>query len=165
MIRLAKLEEMEQILAVYAAARAFMRAAGNPTQWGNSHPEKSTLLDDIEKGQLYVVERADASDSCACFALIGGVDPTYIQIDGTWRSDLPYGTLHRVASDGSRKGVFTLCADFAKEKYDHLRIDTHEDNIPMQTVVKRNGFRYAGVIICANGTPRLAYDWLKSDFE
>ena len=165
MIRLAKPEEIERILVIYTAARAFMRAAGNPTQWGNSHPEKSTLLDDIEKGQLYVVERADASDICACFALIGGDDPTYAEIDGQWRSDASYGTLHRVGSDGSQKGVFTQCADFAKSKYDHLRIDTHEDNLPMQTVIKRNGFQYAGVIICANGTPRIAFDWISVEKE
>jgi len=160
MIRLAKLEEIEQILTVYAAARAFMRAAGNPTQWGNTHPAVETLLDDIAKGRLYVV--ADKEDKvCACFALIGGEDPTYAEIDGAWRSDAPYGTLHRVASDGSQKGIFNQCAAFAKKKFDHLRIDTHEDNIPMQTVIKRNGFVYTGIIICANGTPRLAFDWIK----
>ena len=58
-----------------------------------------------------------------------------------------------------------LCADFAKSKYSNLRIDTHEKNTPMQTVIKRNGFVYAGIIICANGTPRLAYDWIQTKKE
>jgi len=162
MIRLAVKEDMPRILAIYAAARAFMRENGNPTQWGTTSPASETLYADVDKGQLYVVEATDGTP-CAAFALIGGVDPTYLEIDGQWRSDTPYGTLHRVASDGREKGVFGRCAAFAKEKYSHLRIDTHEDNIPMQTVIKRCGFRYAGVIICANGTPRLAYDWIRSD--
>ena len=160
MIRLAQATEIDRILEIYAAARAFMQANGNPTQWGNHHPPQEILLDDIAKQNLYVVE--DGGKLIGCFALIGGEDPTYLHIDGAWRSHTPYGTLHRVASDGSRRGVFTECAAFAKTKFDHLRIDTHEDNQSMQTVVKRNGFQYTGVIICANGTPRLAYDWLAS---
>jgi len=161
MIRLAEFTDLSQILTVYASARTFMRENGNPTQWGSHHPPQETLVDDIEKRQLFVVEENGVI--CGAFALIGGDDPTYRKIDGAWHSDAPYGTLHRVASDGSRKGVFTKCADFAKTKFDHLRIDTHEDNIPMQTVIKRNGFIYSGIIICANGTPRIAFDWIKSD--
>ena len=162
MIRLAAKEDMPRILEIYTAARTFMRENGNPTQWGNTHPAEATLYEDIEKEQLYVVLKEDGTP-CGVFALIGGVDVTYLKIDGNWRSDTPYGAIHRVASDGSEKGIFDRCAQFAKERFSHLRIDTHEDNFPMQKAVKRNGFRYAGIIICANGTPRLAYDWLNED--
>ena len=49
--------------------------------------------------------------------------------------------------------------DFARTQYNHLRADTHADNIPMQSCLQKNGFAYCGVIYLANGDPRRAYEW------
>lgn len=48
---------------------------------------------------------------------------------GSWMSDSQYGTIHRVASDGTEKGIFTQIVNFARERFAHLRIDTHEQNL------------------------------------
>ena len=56
MIRLAKMQDLPAIEKVYAAARAYMAASGNPHQWGDGHPARSILENDIEKGDLYVCE-------------------------------------------------------------------------------------------------------------
>lgn len=50
---------------------------------------------------------------------------------------------------------------FAKERADHLRIDTHRDNLPMQGASIKAGFERAGVVYVSDGTPRVAFDWLR----
>ena len=52
----AKMEDLSQILQIYAYARNFMKQSGNPKQWGDSFPPESLLVKDIEKGQLYVIK-------------------------------------------------------------------------------------------------------------
>jgi RimJ/RimL family protein N-acetyltransferase len=39
----------------------------------------------------------------------------------------------------------------------NLKIDTHRDNIPMQKVLKRNGFSECGIIYIENGDERIAF--------
>ncbi len=160
MIRLAKKEEISDILRIYDIAKVFMKENGNPTQWEGGYPERELLLSDIEKGELFVLEQEECL--VACFALIGGEDPTYEYIEGgSWLSDRPYGTIHRIASDGSVHKVFQKAVSFAQETYDHIRVDTHKDNKPMQHVVTKEGFSYRGIIYLENGDPRLAYEWIK----
>ncbi len=50
---------------------------------------------------------------------------------------------------------------FAKERADHLRIDTHEDNLPMQGASIKAGFERVGIVYVSDGTPRVAFDWLR----
>ena len=93
------------------------------------------------------------------FAFIIGREPNYAVIEnGAWHSDQPYGTIHRIASNGQAKGIACACFDFCHSKIDCLRIDTHADNKPMQNAIGSYGFRYCGIIHVADGTPRNAYD-------
>ena len=80
---------------------------------------------------------------------------------GQWRSDVPYAVLHRVASDGTTHGVAAAMFAFAKDCVDHLRIDTHQDNLPMQGAIAKAGFERAGIVYVSDGTPRVAFDWLR----
>lgn len=161
MIRNATIEELPALLEVYESARAFMRAHGNPTQWSGGYPNRALLKEDIALNRLYAVTD-DAGEIHGAFMLLEEPDPTYAYIEGEgWRSDTPYGTLHRVASDGRRKGVFEEAVAFARTRHDHLRVDTFRDNIPMQNAIQKQGFVYRGVIYLENGDPRMAYDWLK----
>lgn len=155
MIRKAKYEDLEKILEIYAQARAFMRAHGNLEQWKGGHPYREVLEQDIEKGQLYVLEE---DGLCAVFAFIPGQDPTYGYIEGDWGSDGPYAAIHRVASNGKSRGVFGKIVEFCAQRCPHLRIDTHRDNYPMQGAILKQGFTYRGVIYLENGDPRLAYE-------
>lgn len=159
MIRPAICADVPRLLEVYDAAKKFMRETGNPNQWNGNYPDADTLHGDIERSELFVMEDGGAF---GCFALIGGEDPTYTHIDGgAWMTDTPYGTIHRIASDGTRRGVFSAAVAFAREKYNHLRIDTHQDNIPMQSAILREGFSYRGIIYLENGDPRNAYEWVE----
>ena len=156
LIRKAIKKDIDRILEVYDSAKKFMHSHGNPTQWNGSYPERSLLESDVEKGNLFAMY--DENDRIyGVFALIGGDDPTYSYIEGKWQSDTYYGTIHRIAGDGSKNGILRECCEFARKNYNHLRVDTHEDNKPMQKSIANNGFAYSGIIYLENGDERLAY--------
>lgn len=157
-VRNASWEDLPRIEQIYADARRFMAETGNPHQWGNTTPVTSLLEDDIRKGLLYVM----VSDGIihGVFYFYIGADPTYGSIeDGNWLSDAPYGTIHRIAGDGSG-GMLATAVAFGKKKINHLRIDTHEDNKIMQRAIAKQGFSRCGIIHLANGSPRIAYELL-----
>lgn len=153
----AQMKDLPRILQIYECARKFMKETGNANQWKDHFPPEDLLLDDLRAGQLYVV-RAE-NQIHAVFALILGPDPTYTRItDGAWLSDAEYGTLHRIAADGSAHGMFDQIVSFCEQKISHLRVDTHADNKIMQHLIRKNGFQRCGVIYVADGSPRIAYE-------
>ena len=158
-IREAKIEDLKRILEIYDIAKAFMRKTGNPNQWNSSYPDMKLLEDDIDKQQLFVMEEDSIIHSV--FAFIIGDDPTYRDIEGAWLDDSTYGTIHRIASDGTVHQVFNKAVNFCTEKCPHLRADTHEDNKVMQKVILKNGFKETGIIYVADGTPRIAFEKVK----
>lgn len=120
-------------------------------------PQKEVLEADIRAGQLYVVRQGNRMTGV--FALVIGKDPTYAQIEqGAWISESEYGTLYRVAGDGTVHGLFRRIVLFSEEKIGHLRIDTHADNHIMQHLILKNGFEQCGIIHIADGSERIAYE-------
>ena len=156
-IRRAVWDDLPRILEIYAFAREFMAKTGNPNQWKKTNPPRETLEADIQAGRLYVVEDGGIHE---VFAYFTEPDPTYAYIEaGSWLEDSPYGTIHRVAGDGSG-GVFSAVMEFSVSRNPHVRIDTHADNKVMQHILQKNGFRRCGIIYLANGEPRIAYEKL-----
>ena len=160
MIRVAKPADHGRIMEIYEIAKAFMRKNGNHTQWQNGYPFPDLVMEDINNGDMYVVCDGDGQ-VCACFGIFEGDDPTYGYIEGSWGDDTPYAAIHRVASDGTVKGIFRQAFEYASGRYSHLRIDTHEDNITMQKAVTACCFVYRGIIYVEDGTPRRAYEWVR----
>ncbi len=155
-VRRANTGDMDVILAIYESARRFMAQSGNPGQWGTSHPARELLEEDIRKGQLYVL--CNGSRIHGVFAFILGEDPTYREIlDGAWSRNVPYGTIHRIAGDGSG-GILHGAVRYCEKVMNCLRIDTHRDNHPMQRAILKEGFRRCGIIYLPDGSPRIAYD-------
>ena len=155
-IRTAEFEDLARIEEIYAQARAFMTAHGNPTQWGTTEPPHDLLVADIHRRRLFVVTSGAAIHGVFYFYIGDDSDYTHIY-DGSWRSDSPYGTIHRIAGDGSG-GILKAAVAFCRERISHVRIDTHEDNTVMQSAVSKLGFSRRGIIYIQDGTPRIAYD-------
>ena len=154
-----------RIMEIYAGARAFMAAHGNPNQWGPTQwPPEALIREDIRRGHSYACVN-DAGRVVGTFFFIQGedVEPTYREItDGAWLDDSPYGVVHRIAGDGSEKGIGAFCLNWAYARCGHLRIDTHGDNAVMQALLERLGFVHCGTIyVEEDDFPRLAYE--KSD--
>ena len=155
----AQLPDLGRIQEIYGYAREFMAKHGNPNQWGKTYPPIEQLRRDIAEEKLFVI--TDGQRIHGVFYFWIGQDPTYRRIDGAWRSDSPYGTIHRIAGDGSG-GILKTAVAFAEEKIGHLRMDTHEDNRVMQSALAKMGFQPSGNIYLEDGSPRIAYDYIKT---
>lgn len=155
MIEQATLSQLPQIMQVYAKARAFMAQNGNPLQWGQNYPPEEMIRQDILDGKCYVNLKGE--EIAAVFYFAVEEDPTYRVIDGAWLNDDAYGVIHRIAVAQNGKGVAGECFRFAMAQCKNLRIDTHEDNLPMQRCLAKHGFARCGIIYLEDGDPRIAY--------
>ena len=177
-IRKAKMDDLDEIMKIYQRARKFMAEHGNPNQWGTQKPPKEQIIKDIVAEKSYIcVEREDdimetvllekfpeenngkkEETIAAVFYYAIEEDSTYNVIyDGQWLNHKPYGVVHRIASAGIVKGAGEFCLKWAWQQCENLRIDTHEENIVMQTLLKKTGFQYCGIIHLKDGNPRLAF--------
>lgn len=157
-IRRAVSDDLPRLLEIYGIAREFMIKTGNPNQWKTGGPNREQLEKDIALQQLYVMEdEVGLVHAFFMFSMAG--DPCYDVIEnGAWKSEEPYGVIHRVAGDGQLRGVLARAVAFALQETGHLRIDTHRDNKVMQGAIAKNGFSYCGIIHLEDGSPRLAYE-------
>lgn len=155
-IRPSTYADMDALLAIFAHAREQMAADGNAAQWGDTYPSREQLQEDIQRGVSYVIEQDGVV--CATFVFILGDDPTYDIIEqGAWLNDMPYGTIHRIASSGQLSGVFAIVVDWCASICTNIRIDTHQDNARMIHLIEKHGFARCGIIYTREHSPRVAY--------
>lgn len=168
-LRHAVQEDLPAIMEIISEAQSYFSRKGIH-QWQNGYPNPEVISNDIRKGNSYVVSE-DASEAGPAGRILATVmisfdgEPTYARIDGEWITDKPYAVIHRLAVRPEWKGrniagwiigqAEQMCAD---RKYPCIRIDTHKENHSMQQVAVKNGFQYCGIIIVADGSPRLAYE-------
>ncbi len=158
-IRKTTLQDLAEVMDIYAYAREQMVAAGNP-QWSGGRPTEETIRADIEAGNSYLL--LDGDVPVGVFTLVLGDEPTYAVIeDGAWLDDEPYGTLHRIASNGKARGVMQAALAYCESVSPNMRVDTHEKNLAMQHILERNGYVYCGRIYVDDGTSRRAYQKLR----
>ena len=163
-IRKAKTEEIDIIMEVFDAAKQFMRVTGNDKQWIDGYPSKDFILDNIRDESLYVCVIEDGQIVGAFYFKVED-DKTYAKIyEGDWLNDKPYGVVHRIASNGKRKGIGDACLRWCLAQCGNVRVDTHRNNIVMQNILIRNGFRQCGIIFVTNGTERIAFQKEEADF-
>lgn len=161
-IRKTAIEDIDAQMRIYEYARKFMADHGNPNQWGPTNwPKRYVIEDDIKSGNSYVILNDDNKVIGTFYYIYGdNIDKTYLNIEnGKWEDDSAYGVVHRLAGDGSIKGIGEFALNWAFEKSDHLRVDTHEDNTVMQNLLEKNGFERRGIIhVIEDNYPRIAYE-------
>ncbi|MCR4903805.1 MAG: GNAT family N-acetyltransferase [Butyrivibrio sp.] len=155
-------EDFDRVMKIYSYARDFMAKTGNPNQWGPTNwPPETLIHDDIKEGNSYVCLNEE-NKVIGTFYFIQGkdIEPTYRKIEeGEWIEEPSYGVVHRLASDGSEKGIGRYCLDWAFEQCGHLRVDTHTDNKVMQNILEKLGFIKCGIIhVIEDNYPRFAYE-------
>ena len=158
-------QDIGRLMEIYAYARDFMAKTGNPNQWGPTNwPPEALLSNDIKEGNSYVCTN-DNGTVIGTFYFIQGkdIEPTYREItDGAWLDDSVYGVVHRLASDGSERGIGQFCINWAFAQCGHMRIDTHTDNKVMQKLLTKLGFQRCGIIyVIEDNYPRYAYEKVK----
>ena len=155
-VRSAAPADIDTLMEIFDAAKAYMHSHGNTGQWNGAYPERELMLSEIGAGHCFVV--CCGGRVVGTFCLIFGDEPTYAVIeDGQWKNCAPYATIHRLASDGSASGVGHACIAFSFSQIDNLRIDTHADNVTMQRLLGKEGFERCGIIHLRDGAPRIAY--------
>lgn len=161
-VRLTMPSELDEVMGIYAHARGFMAAHGNPRQWGATNwPPRDLIARDIRDGKSHVCVTDDQRIAAIFFYDYGkDVEPCYEVIrDGAWMDDGPYGVVHRIASAGIVHGAGTACLNWAFEQSGHMRIDTHPDNVVFQRLLRKLGFRQCGIIhVEEDDDPRLAFE-------
>lgn len=158
-IRKSEIKDIPEMLSVFQFAVRTMRNNGNLEQWIN-YPPDGLLERDIRAEKSYVLEANGKIAGTFFFAL--EEDPTYLVIDdGAWLNDAPYGVIHRIASNGTERGVLKAAIDYCAQFSVNLRIDTHRDNTIMQYLLEKYGFQKCGIIYVQDAvsdhSPRLAY--------
>ncbi len=155
-VRPARVADVDELMRVFAAARRAMVLSGNPNQWTDGYPERGLVEQDVAEGRQWAVTDG-AGRVVGTFCFLHGPEEAYAVIEeGRWPHEAPYWVIHRLASDGSRHGVFRCVLDWCAARAAVLRVDTHADNLIMQRLLERNGFVRCGIIY-QRRSPRLAY--------
>ncbi|MCL2408069.1 MAG: GNAT family N-acetyltransferase [Oscillospiraceae bacterium] len=154
-IRKTTLADLDTVCRIYDEGRAIMRRSGNQDQWGNNHPPRTLIEQDIQAGKSYVCVSED--EILCVFYFNIERDPTYAKIDGAWLNDNPYGVVHRIARSFQAKGAGAFCLEWCFKQCGNLRLDTHTNNAPMRQLLDKLGFTYCGIIWIENGDERLAF--------
>lgn len=164
-IRLSKIEDIPNIMTIINDAKAFL-ASQNIDQWQNGYPNTEQVENDILKGESYVVA-SDENQIVATSMFTINPEPTYKIIDGNWmvNENEKYGVIHRMAikKEFRKFGLATFMfqefhSQLRKDNIKSLKIDTHEDNLGMQSLIKKLGYKYCGVIYTSYNAKRLAFE-------
>lgn len=162
-IRKAKENDLPAIMEIIHQAQRTMKQDGFQ-QWTKGYPGEEILSKDIEKQSCYLL--TDQEEIVAVGTLYMENDPNYRIIEeGNWKTEEPYGTVHRLAvAEGRRQqGLAGILYDrlekICREKgMRGMRVDTHRDNKKMQSWIRKQGFRLCGVIYVEDGTKRDAFE-------
>ncbi|MBE6996413.1 MAG: GNAT family N-acetyltransferase [Ruminococcaceae bacterium] len=166
--KLAQAEHLDALWRITEEAKAQLRRLGLD-QWQRGYPSREDWVTDVAAGRIWMA--VEGNEILGAFLFQSTPDPSYHEIDGAWLSDAPYAAIHRVCvSDASKgKGVagqmfqkgFEMARALGRAS---VRIDTHAGNLPMQSALKKAGFRRCGVITlrggCEDGNPRVAFEYI-----
>ena len=157
-IRLSNFDDIPNIMTIIEDAKTYL-ASQNIDQWQNGYPNAAQIENDIKNDESYVVVNDENQ--------IMATSMFTLRKDGKWLipEDEIYGVIHRLAikKEFRKFGLATfLFHEFhqqLKEKnIKSLKIDTHEENIGMQSLIKKLGYQYCGIIYTNYNAKRLAFE-------
>ena len=74
--------DLARVMDIYARARAFMAAHGNPHQWGPTNwPPEALIRSDIERGKGYICVHEGRVVGAFFFDMGRDIEPTYRHIE------------------------------------------------------------------------------------
>jgi ribosomal protein S18 acetylase RimI-like enzyme len=164
-IKHATFDNIPIIMEIINDAKEYLASLGID-QWQNGYPNAVQIEQDILNRESYVVFN-DQDKIVATSMFTTNPEPTYKKIDGNWIFDQTkkYGVIHRLAVKKEFRNLglaSVLFEEFHQQlKNNHiksLKIDTHEDNLSMQNLIKKLGYKYCGVIYTSYNAKRLAFE-------
>ena len=155
-IRQTSFADISAVMQAYIEAQAFMCENGNPTQWKKGTPQRELIECDIREKKSYVCVIND--EVIAAFYFNIEREPVYESIRGKWLSDNNCGVIHRLAKRrNAPKGIGSFCINWCFEQCGNIKIDTHENNMPMRKLLDNLGFIYCGIVRYPDGGERIAF--------
>ena len=148
----AELQDMADIMLIVDEASAFLHAQ-HVDQWQDGYPDPGVFRRDITAGSCWLFTYQGMP--AGCMTLYFETEPDYASIeDGAWLTDGEvYGTVHRVAVRDIFRGhglageMMQLAEDLTCGRgCASVRVDTHEDNAAMRSLLEKRGYRQCGVI-------------------
>ena len=110
------LQDVDTVLDVFAAAKRYMRANGNASQWGDEYPDRSIVTYDIACGSSYVM--LENGEIVGTFALFLGEDESYRVIeDGAWQMIFGVNTLPEYRKHGYAGQLLRRAIDDARQQH------------------------------------------------
>jgi GNAT superfamily N-acetyltransferase len=165
-IRLSTLNDVPRIMEIIDDAKALLKSL-HIDQWQNGYPNTEQVENDIANGESFVVINADDT-IMATTMFTTRPEQTYKKVfDGEWivNETKPYGVIHRLAIHkdfrglGIAKFIFEeLHQKLKQQNIKSLKIDTHEENLGMQSLIKKMGYQYSGIIYTSYNAKRLAFE-------
>lgn len=155
--------DINDIMNIIKQAQAYFKEQG-VNQWQDNYPNVETIRNDIINKNSYVLIKYN--NIVATVSVSFDKEKTYNSIyDGEWISNNEYAVIHRMAVDNNYKGL-GLSSQIIKDieqlclnKGVHsIKVDTHEENLCMQKLLKKNKFQYCGIIYLENKSKRIAFE-------
>lgn len=155
--------DINNIMNIINQAQAYFKEQGID-QWQNNYPNVETIKNDIASENSYVLLKDNNIVATSAVSFDG--EKTYDSIyEGEWITNNKYAVIHRIAVDNTYKGlglssqiiknVEELCIN---KDVHSIKVDTHEENISMQKLLKKNQFQYCGIIYLEDGNKRIAFE-------
>ena len=143
-IRLAKSLEVETVLQITRACNLFMRSKGI-FQWTEKYPSYQVFEKDIERKELYVLEKKE--QIIGCIVISTYIDEVYKPVK--WLTPNKNNIyIHRIAihPDEQKKGYAQKLMDFAEDyaqnkKFTSVRLDTFSQNTRNQQFYEVRGYQ------------------------
>lgn len=151
-LRRAQVQDLDAIMQIIDDAKKFMKKSGSP-QWQDGHPNREMFAKDIAMQTNWVL--INDNDVAGTATLQLTPEPSYQVIShGQWaRPNEPYATIHRVAINSKYRGQHMSGFLFSNlltvgqmQGIKNFRLDTHQQNLPMQHLAESFNFRKRGTI-------------------
>ncbi|BFK82118.1 GNAT family N-acetyltransferase [Clostridium baratii] len=156
-------EDINNIMQIIDEAKEALKEQGID-QWQNGYPNADVIRNDILNNDSYVFIKNNEIVATSVVSFAG--EKTYDKIyDGSWISNDEFAVIHRIAISNKYKGtgiaseIIKMIENICLDKNVHsIKVDTHEFNMPMQKLLKKNDFKYCGVIYLEDKSKRVAFE-------
>lgn len=146
MIRKASLEDLKDIMEIIKQT-IFVMHTYNNYQWDDNYPKEKDFIDDIQKQNLFVLEKEDKIAGIICINKEEPVEYT----ETNWTLNEAALVIHRMSVSPSyrRKGIGTKLMKFTdelalKNNLRYIKTDTYSINPNMNALFVRCGYKLIG---------------------
>ena len=131
-LRPTKIEDISRVIDIINQAKTYFKN-NDIDQWQDGYPNEETIEKDIENNEAYVLEE-DGVILGTCMV-----------------------TIHGYKGKGLASTILDQVVAMYPD-YHSVRMDTHHDNLSMQSFLTKYGFKYCGEITLKSGALRRAYE-------